>query len=87
MIMANLTKYIIALGTKENRAALCGLLVALGAVYLVLRTVYRLFFHPLHHIPGPKLAAASYIVEFYYDVVKGGKFIFEIERMHQKYGA
>ncbi|KAL3465634.1 cytochrome P450 [Aspergillus heterothallicus] len=56
------------------------------ACYLVLRTIYRLQFHPLHKIPGPRLAAATHLVEFYYDVVKGGKYIWEVERMHEKYG-
>jgi hypothetical protein len=56
------------------------------ACYLTLRTIYRLQFHPLHKIPGPRLAAATHLVEFYYDVVKGGKYIWEVERMHEKYG-
>ncbi|KAH8688960.1 cytochrome P450 [Talaromyces proteolyticus] len=64
--------------------ALVGLYGLLG--WLVTRTIYRLYFHPLHKIPGPRLAAATHIVEFYYDVVKGGKYIWEIERMHAKYG-
>jgi hypothetical protein len=56
------------------------------ACYLTLRTIYRLQFHPLHKIPGPRLAAATHLVEFYYDVVKGGKYIWEVERMHKRYG-
>ncbi|KAL2818535.1 cytochrome P450 [Aspergillus granulosus] len=60
---------------------------ALGAiVYLAIRTIYRIYFHPLRRIPGPKLAAASHVLEFYYDIIKGGKYIFEVERMHKKYG-
>ncbi|KAJ5716743.1 hypothetical protein N7488_002389 [Penicillium malachiteum] len=42
------------------------------------RSVYRLYFHPLKHIPGPKLAA--------FDVIKGGKFIWETDRLHKIYG-
>jgi hypothetical protein len=34
----------------------------------------------------PKLAAATFLYEFYYDVIKGGMYIWEIERMHEKYG-
>jgi hypothetical protein len=36
--------------------------------------------------PGPKLAALTLWYEFYYDVIKGGKYTWEIGRMHEKYG-
>ncbi|KAL2060745.1 hypothetical protein VTL71DRAFT_9387, partial [Oculimacula yallundae] len=36
--------------------------------------------------PGPKLAAVSFWYEFYYDVILGGQYTFEIARMHEKYG-
>ena len=55
-------------------------------VYLCLRTIYRLALHPLRGIPGPKLAASTSLYEFYYDAVKGGKYIWEVERMHRQYG-
>ncbi|KAL5342203.1 cytochrome P450 [Aspergillus crustosus] len=64
-------------------------LAALGlglAVYLVALSTYRLYFHPLRHIPGPKLAAISHGYEFYFNVIKGGLFIWEVERMHKVYG-
>ncbi|CAD6587386.1 MAG: hypothetical protein ASARMPREDX12_002831 [Alectoria sarmentosa] len=38
-------------------------------------------------IPGPKLAAATGWYEFYYDCLLAGKYIFEIERMHEVYGS
>ncbi|KAH8697528.1 benzoate 4-monooxygenase cytochrome P450 [Talaromyces proteolyticus] len=49
-------------------------------------TIYRVYFHPLRKIPGPKLAAATHLVEFYHDVILGGKFCWEVQRMHEKYG-
>ncbi|KAK6366824.1 hypothetical protein LTS17_010375 [Exophiala oligosperma] len=82
--MAKLLQYLLL--SDIDLATSIGLFLTLCAVYLLIRTLYRLFFHPLQHIPGPKLAAASHIVEFYYDVIKGGQFIFEIERWHRKYG-
>lgn len=60
--------------------------VALVLAYFVARSTYRLFFHPLSNIPGPKFAAISYLPEFYYDVIRRGMYMWEIERMHQKYG-
>lgn len=48
--------------------------------------IYRLYFHPLSKFPGPKLAALTLWYETYYDVWQKGKFVYEIERMHQKYG-
>lgn len=34
----------------------------------------------------PKLTGVAGWYETYYDVYKGGRFIFEIERWHQQYG-
>lgn len=42
--------------------------------------------HPLSRIPGPPLAAATYLPEFYYNVIKGGFYSAEISKMHAKYG-
>ncbi|KAL4924594.1 cytochrome P450 [Aspergillus undulatus] len=63
-----------------------GLLAAAIAIYSVLIATYRLYFHPLARFPGPKLAAATGWYEFYYNVFRGGMYIYEIERMHRKYG-
>ncbi|KAH8699087.1 benzoate 4-monooxygenase cytochrome P450 [Talaromyces proteolyticus] len=70
-------------------------LVALGLIpipativlaYILCLVVYRLHFSPLAHFPGSKLAAVTTWYEIYYDVILGGRFMWEIERMHQKYG-
>ena len=55
-------------------------------VYTLGLAVYRIYLHPLRKFPGPKLAAASFWYEFYYDVVRGGQYTFEIIRMHEIYG-
>jgi hypothetical protein len=59
------------------------LLLALYSCYL---TVERLYFSPISGFPGPRLAAATFWYEFYYDFWQHGKYIFEIEEMHKKYG-
>ncbi|KAK2743929.1 hypothetical protein FQN57_004552 [Myotisia sp. PD_48] len=55
-------------------------------LYKVNQVVYRLCFSPLAKFPGPKFAAATRLYELYFDVVKDGQFMWEIDRMHKKYG-
>ena len=60
----------------------------LGLLYTVGLVIYRLVFHPLARVPGPKLAAATQWYEGWYDlfVGTGGTYWKEIDRMHEKYG-
>jgi hypothetical protein len=53
---------------------------------LVTRSIYRLYFHPLSKFPGPRFAATTHLYEFYHDVVRNGMFLWEIQKMHEKYG-
>ncbi|KAL2844381.1 cytochrome P450 [Aspergillus pseudodeflectus] len=55
-------------------------------IFLTLRSIYRLWYHPLSHIPGPPLAAITHLYEAYHDIVRGGLYVWEIEKMHDKYG-
>lgn len=59
---------------------------ALALSYLISLALYRLFFHPLAKFPGPRLAAITRYYEAYYDLWKGGMYIFKIKEMHDKYG-
>ena len=48
--------------------------------------IRRLWFHPLAHIPGPKLAALTWWYEFYYDGIQQGRYVFKIQELHKQYG-
>ena len=54
--------------------------------YGVCLVIHRLYLSPIAHIPGPKVAAVTQWYEIYFDVVKGGQFVFEIEKWHDRYG-
>lgn len=55
--------------------------------YRFLLALYNISpFHPLYKFPGPKLAAASFLYEAWYDLIKVGKYSWEIKAMHEKYG-
>lgn len=63
-------------------------LLALWLGYRLLLALYNISpFHPLYKFPGPKLAAASYLYEAWYDLVLVGRYSWEIKDMHKKYGA
>lgn len=67
-----------------------GILATTVVIFLGYRLLLILYnvspLHPLSRIPGPKLAAACYLPEFYYDVICVGKYTTKIHEMHQKYG-
>ncbi|RYP72823.1 hypothetical protein DL771_004007 [Monosporascus sp. 5C6A] len=42
--------------------------------------------HPLSHVPGPKLSAATYLPEFYYEVILSGRNTNRIKELHDIYG-
>ncbi|KAF4635062.1 hypothetical protein G7Y89_g3029 [Cudoniella acicularis] len=54
--------------------------------YVLTLITYRLVFSPLAGFPGPRLAACTSWVEFYHDYFRQGRFLYEIEKYHQRYG-
>lgn len=54
--------------------------------YVTLIVIYRLYFSPLAKFPGPRLAAATGLYEAYFQIVKGGTFTWQVDRLHEEYG-
>ena len=61
-------------------------MTGLALLYYLGLFIYRLSFDQLAKFPGPKIAAATSWYEFYYDWWCEGQYVFEIEKMHKKYG-
>lgn len=61
--------------------------VGLSVLSAIGTLLYRFFFHPLAHFPGPKLAIATYGYEWYYDLILGGQYTFKLKELHERYGS
>jgi hypothetical protein len=62
-------------------------LVVVWLAYRVGIALYNISpYHPLARFPGPKIAAASYLYEAYYDWWLVGRYGKVIARMHESYG-
>ncbi|KAH8993149.1 putative P450 monooxygenase [Lactarius akahatsu] len=68
--------------------SLPGTLTALGAILAipVWRVVYNLYFHPLSHFPGSKLAACSRLWLAYRELVRGESLSDLRVELHRQYG-
>ena len=60
--------------------------LVVSLLVIVVGAIRRLSFHALSHIPGPKLAALTWWYEFYFDGIKPGRYVFEIQELHKQYG-
>ena len=55
--------------------------------YRVLLALYNISpFHPLYKFPGPKIAAATFLYEAWYDWILEGQYTNRIREMHRVYG-
>jgi hypothetical protein len=52
--------------------------------YWVFLGVWRLTLDPIAKSPGPKLAAASFMYEFYYDINLSGQYTFKIKEISRE---
>jgi hypothetical protein len=73
--------------TPFSSLDLVGVALLSVVIYCFSLAIHRLYLSPLSAYPGPKLAGLTLWYEFYYDVIKRGKFAWEIKRMHEVYGS
>ncbi|MCJ1326887.1 hypothetical protein MMC10_003553 [Thelotrema lepadinum] len=66
-----------------------GTLAGLAILIYLCRLLYNAYLNSLAKFPGPRLAGATRWYESYFELVvpPGGQFMFEINRMHEKYGS
>ena len=83
--MSSLVSYFLGLSTPPLSALALAFALVLTA-YTLYGALSRLYFSPIAHIPGPRLAALTFWNEFYYDVVLGGKYTWVIQGYHKRYG-
>ncbi|KAK0726433.1 cytochrome P450 [Apiosordaria backusii] len=80
---------ILSVDTLKSAFTLTSILSVVGVWlgYRILVALYNISpFHPLSRFPGPKIAAASYLYEAYYDWIRGGRYGPKIREMHERYG-
>jgi hypothetical protein len=66
-------------------------LIFLALVFIIwhitILAVWRLLFHPLSKIPGPRLAAINGLYGFYHNAIADGKYSLLFPKLHRKYSA
>ncbi|KAI0551803.1 cytochrome P450 [Xylaria curta] len=62
-----------------------GFVAGIFTLYIATLVIYRTWFHPLSHIPGPWLGKVSFWLEFYYDCLQEG-YVKAYPGLHAKYG-
>lgn len=60
--------------------------VGVPLVYLISLVFYRIFFHPLAHIPGPIFPKVSTWYECYFDLWLAGTYPWQLKAIHEEYG-
>ncbi|KAL5340902.1 cytochrome P450 [Aspergillus crustosus] len=69
---------------EEKSWYLCAASILLLPSYLIVITIYRLYFHPLARFPGPRLRAISALPSIY--SLLRGRLGFETKQLHDIYG-
>ncbi|KAL8668695.1 MAG: hypothetical protein Q9168_006684 [Polycauliona sp. 1 TL-2023] len=60
--------------------------LALPFVYTIYGAIWRLYWSPIAHIPGPRIAALTWWNETYYDMFLEGRYTWKVAEYHKTYG-
>lgn len=64
-----------------------GAILAVFVIKTIGRMIYNIWFHPLAHVPGPRLAAVTHWYHTYWHAVKKGHFVpYILPDLHKRYG-
>ncbi|KAK0218598.1 cytochrome P450 [Armillaria nabsnona] len=61
-------------------------ILAVAGIWCLYRILSRLVFHPLRKYPGPKIAALTSWCVAYWETIRDGMLVKELERLHRIYG-
>lgn len=61
-------------------------LLTLATLWMVVKSVYNLYFHPLARFPGPRFAAASSWWQVYIEVITEQSLSLKLWELHSIYG-
>ncbi|KAF2808085.1 isotrichodermin C-15 hydroxylase [Mytilinidion resinicola] len=73
-----------ALYSPQGLATILGTILLIIPSYFLCTAIYNIYFHPLSHIPGEKLAAATW-APYIYHLLSGDQ-VKWVQKLHTKYG-
>ncbi|MCJ1401199.1 hypothetical protein MMC11_004411 [Xylographa trunciseda] len=72
--------------SKPTLVSIAACIVGYLVIKIIVTMVYRLYFHPLAKVPGPRIAAVTREYEFWYQGLQHTKFPAKIKELHKQYG-
>lgn len=70
-----------------NLSSILSTLSVAAVLYVISKGIYNVYLCPIAHVPGPKLAALTYLYQSYFDVYPyQGRWLFQQIELHKQYG-
>lgn len=58
---------------------------AVVLIPFIITSLYRIYVHPLRHVPGPRLGALTELYGFYWNWIRGEGYSKSFNSMHKQY--